>query len=368
MKTWILICIIGFISNSLMAQSNQMGTISELVNEVDKIAAFNTLLRDFDLNADTQNGFAITELEYKKLQSAWNKLTKPEKIELLNSPASTLCYGTFVLFLLYDLNKNTDWQVHINDMADLGTQGLSLTLSRRHTSVTVKAARQMLVDLLQKGSSMFREGRLEITAEIMAQAAERAGNEARQRLEKWQQLINNYQNRSDMDKLKAVNAFFNQQIIAQDDKGNATGCDYWQSPIETLVRGSGDCDDFAMAKYISLRLLGIPPEQLRVAVVKSYKIYGHAVLFFFPLNEKDPWVLDNLTFEHLGFTNSHILRLSKRMKRHQMEPISGLNEEFWTVFEDGLNEKRQITDPRQKCHKFGIALINSKRVLPQTSA
>jgi predicted transglutaminase-like cysteine proteinase len=97
-------------------------------------------------------------------------------------------------------------------------------------------------------------------------------------------LINDYQNRAEMEKLKAVNDFFNRQIMPRDDELTEMKCDYWQSPIETLVRGIGDCDDFAMAKYVSLRLLGISPEQLLVTSVEvaSPRIFHHALLFVFP--------------------------------------------------------------------------------------
>jgi hypothetical protein len=119
-----------------------------------------------------------------------------------------------------------------------------------------------------------------------------------------------------------------------------------------------------MAKYVSLRLLGISPEQLRVAVVEYPFISSHCVLLFVPPNEKDPWVLDNLTFEHLRYTDSHILRLRERIELDGMKPILGINEKFWTVFPDGLNEMRQKTNQLRNCPKFATALINSQRVLP----
>lgn len=213
---------------------------------------------------------------------------------------------------------------------------------------------------------MFCDGRLRIAEEIKTQAKARAGREARRRLEEWEQLINACQNRSNVDKIKAVNEFFNRQITAEADKGPAKGSDYWQSPIETLVRGIGDCDDFAMAKYISLRLLGIPAGQLRVAVVKGNFSYRHAVLFFFPQNEQDPWVLDNLAFKYNGLTDSHLLRLSARMIRHQITPICRANENELTEFDERLNEKATNIDPRYGSPQFGTALMNSQRVLPQT--
>ncbi len=137
-------------------------------------------------------------------------------------------------------------------MADYGdgAHGLSLTLSRFNSPMILTAARKTLVDLLYKRSSMFSDGKLRIDEEIKTQAKDRAGREARRRLEEWEQLINASQNHSDIDKIRVVNEFFNRQITAEADKGPAKGCDYWQSPIETLVRGIGDCDDFARISFV----------------------------------------------------------------------------------------------------------------------
>ncbi|MCI0695463.1 transglutaminase-like cysteine peptidase [candidate division KSB1 bacterium] len=335
----------------------------------DKIAAFNTLLRDFDLNEDTQNGYAITEAEYKQLKTAWSDLSQADKLQLLHGSGCMLWTGKFVMALFYDLNNDKDWERHINDLAVYGdrVKGLSLTLSRFNSPMPLTDARMTLVDLLHRGSNMFSEGRLRICEEIKTQASERAGDKARQRLEKWEQMINRNQNRLIADKLKLVNDFFNRQIQAEADKGTAKGSDYWQSPIETLVRGIGDCDDFTMAKYVSLRLLGISPEQLLVAVVKNSGIGRcHAVLFFFPQNEADPWVLDNLTFKYNGLAESHILRLSVRMIRHKITPIWGINENRATFFQEDPNKEPISDAPLVNSPLFSMALINSQRLLPQT--
>jgi predicted transglutaminase-like cysteine proteinase len=226
--------------------------------------------------------------------------------------------------------------------------------------VTVTQARKMLLDLLQQGACMFIDGRFKIAEDFKTQAKKRAGAKAQYRLENWERLINAYQSRSEWDMINAVNEFFNRNIQGVIDE-ESIGGDYWQSPLETLVRGQGDCDDFAMAKYVSLRLLKIPPDRLRVAVVKHPFGY-HAVLLFFPSNEPDPWVLDNLRFEHFRVIDSHILRLSNRIERHNLAPIFGVNEKFWTLF-DRMRETRQTTDPLQLYPKFATALVHSQKLL-----
>ena len=45
--------------------------------------------------------------------------------------------------------------------------------------------------------------------------------------------------------------------------------DVWSSPLATLSRGTGDCEDYAIAKFVALRLAGIPAEDLRIVVTRD---------------------------------------------------------------------------------------------------
>lgn len=54
--------------------------------------------------------------------------------------------------------------------------------------------------------------------------------------------------------------------------------DVWGTPLE-LFGGGGDCEDFAIAKYVSLRELGVAADRLRIVVVKDRaRGLAHAVL------------------------------------------------------------------------------------------
>ncbi len=76
------------------------------------------------------------------------------------------------------------------------------------------------------------------------------------------------------------------------DKSNWGRSDYWETPVEFFARGSGDCEDFAIAKYASLRALGVPEERLRVAIVHDkVKDIPHAILIVY--TDGDALVLDN---------------------------------------------------------------------------
>ncbi len=75
------------------------------------------------------------------------------------------------------------------------------------------------------------------------------------------------------------------------DQKNWGKSDYWATPIEFLTYG-GDCEDFAIAKYVSLRALGVPDRAMRIAIVKdTQKGIAHAILIVY--TEDGPMVLDN---------------------------------------------------------------------------
>lgn len=121
------------------------------------------------------------------------------------------------------------------------------------------------------------------------------GEQAAQRLQGWQSLIAQSMQLSAADKLKTVNAFFNQHIRYGEDPEVWDQVDYWASPLETLERGAGDCEDFALAKYFTLRLLGIPEESLRlVYTTLSSTRQAHMVLGYWADDEAAPVLLDNL--------------------------------------------------------------------------
>ncbi|UVJ46535.1 transglutaminase-like cysteine peptidase [Pseudomonas sp. LS1212] len=71
--------------------------------------------------------------------------------------------------------------------------------------------------------------------------------------------------------------------------------DYWASPLETLEQGAGDCEDFALAKYFTLQLLGISESNLRLVytTLASTK-QAHMVLGFWSDTGAEPVLLDNL--------------------------------------------------------------------------
>ncbi|MGF6220677.1 cysteine protease LapG [Pseudomonas frederiksbergensis] len=137
-------------------------------------------------------------------------------------------------------------------------------------------------------------------AQILQTAEKRYGplGPARGRIEAWSQLLQSELNQPEREQLNAVNRFFNQQLNFQDDMRIWRQTDYWATPVESLIKAAGDCEDYALAKYFSLRHLGIPSEKLRITYVKALnQNQAHMVLTFYSSPTADPLVLDNLIGE-----------------------------------------------------------------------
>ena len=98
-------------------------------------------------------------------------------------------------------------------------------------------------------------------------------------------------------RLAAVNDFYNRRIQFRDDQEVWGAVDYWASPLETLEKGRGDCEDYAIAKYFSLLALGLEPAKLRLVYVRAMldgRPQAHMVLAYYEQPQAEPLILDNL--------------------------------------------------------------------------
>ena len=108
----------------------------------------------------------------------------------------------------------------------------------------------------------------------------------------WGQLRDSVQGLPLLDKLRAVNRFWNAWPY-RSDLELWKKQDYWATPAEFLRR-SGDCEDYCIAKYFTLRELGVPADDLRIVVVtETIRGRAHAVLVVF--RGQEAYVLDNLS-------------------------------------------------------------------------
>jgi predicted transglutaminase-like cysteine proteinase len=104
----------------------------------------------------------------------------------------------------------------------------------------------------------------------------------RQRIDAWQELLSTQRQIGELEQLKVVNLFFNRQMKYAEDIDLWHEVDYWATPIQSLLKGAGDCEDYAIAKYFSLRHLGIPADKLRITYVKALRQNrAHMVLTYY---------------------------------------------------------------------------------------
>ncbi|MHB8809368.1 MAG: transglutaminase-like cysteine peptidase [Desulfobulbaceae bacterium] len=131
---------------------------------------------------------------------------------------------------------------------------------------------------------------------VLATAEKRYGPEARTRLQEWVVLISD-SNGSDHDKLTRVNDFFNRYDFVSDAIHWQVE-DYWATPVEFIASDGGDCEDFSLAKYFTLKAMGVRENKLNLTYVKALSLdQAHMVLTYFEKPGAEPLVLDNLVGE-----------------------------------------------------------------------
>lgn len=163
------------------------------------------------------------------------------------------------------------------------------------------------------------------------QIGQQYGEAAKRRLMGWQNVVaeNKNTNENDRQKCEAVNNFMNMMEFYTDISHWALE-DYWATPLEMVVSGGGDCEDFSIAKYYTLLALGVPDEKLLITYAKAIDLnQAHMVLTYYPTPESIPWVLDNL--------NKEILPADQRP---DLLPVYGFNGKgLWQAKELGLGHK-----------------------------
>ncbi len=135
----------------------------------------------------------------------------------------------------------------------------------------------------------------------LLQAARALGPAAVEGLAAWRSMYGAVSHSPENTRVEAVNRFINQRIRFIDDIQVWGEGDYWATPLETLHKGAGDCEDFAIAKYFSLLALGVAPSRLRLTYVRATVMRegvasyaAHMVLAYYPQQGREPLVLDNL--------------------------------------------------------------------------
>jgi predicted transglutaminase-like cysteine proteinase len=136
------------------------------------------------------------------------------------------------------------------------------------------------------------------------------------KLKDWKDFEEGLRGKPVLSQLEAVNRFVNKYPYIEDIVNWGLE-DYWATVYE-FQRKSGDCEDYAIAKYMSLRALGVPEDDMRIEIVQDLNLGGilHAVLIVFA--DDEVYVLDN-----------QIKQVMRAVDIYHYKPIYSINESHW---------------------------------------
>jgi predicted transglutaminase-like cysteine proteinase len=149
----------------------------------------------------------------------------------------------------------------------------------------------------------------------------------------------------DIDVIRKMNRFIHNNVSYKTDDVLYGTPDYWASVAETLGQGFGDCEDFAIAQYSTLRSLGIPDEKLRLIYVKAQignayrsKTQAHMVLGYYSSPDAEPLIIDSL-----------IEKVLPASKRNDLTPVFSFNSAgLWA----GSSERRAKSNPLDRLSRW----------------
>ncbi len=134
-------------------------------------------------------------------------------------------------------------------------------------------------------------------------------------LQEWRAMLQELAGKDRLTQLTRVNEYLNKAPYIEDPTNYGVP-DYWATPMQFMNR-DGDCEDYAIAKFLSLRELGFARDELRVVIVDDLNLkVPHAVLAVY-LPDRT-MILDNQIAQVVPAT----------VIRHY-RPIYSINEDAW---------------------------------------
>lgn len=135
----------------------------------------------------------------------------------------------------------------------------------------------------------------------------------------WHRMLDGLKNKPLHQQLDQVNNWSNEHPYIE-DQVNWGLEDYWGTPYE-FMEISGDCEDYAISKYYSLKELGVPIAKMRIIILQDLNLGGiiHAVLGVY--DGKELFILDN--------QSQHV---TPAMRIYHYRPIFGINEDAWWAY------------------------------------
>jgi len=181
-------------------------------------------------------------------------------------------------------------------------------------------------------------------------AQERYGAEAAETVVSWRRMMDEVRGQPVEQQLSAVNTFFNRRIRYELDPTVWQHNDYWASPLETMGRGMGDCEDYSIAKYVTLQLLGVPNERLRLIYVRARTAgaltEAHMVLGYYEEPTGEPLILDNL-----------ITSVRPASRRSDLSPVFSFNSQgLWVA-----GQQQSSADPTARLSRWREVLERMSR-------
>ena len=133
-------------------------------------------------------------------------------------------------------------------------------------------------------------------------------------------FIQEQRNKPISEQVRAVNSFFN-AVTYVEDSANYGMDDYWATPNQFMERG-GDCEDYSIAKYMTLKRLGVPESMMRIVILQDNNLGGimHAVLE--TRIGKQRFLLDNQAKE-----------VTDEASIYHYRPIYALNSSAWWAYQ-----------------------------------
>jgi len=177
------------------------------------------------------------------------------------------------------------------------------------------------------------------TDDFFKQIQQRYGEDRLEDFSDWRDTISEGSTLSDMDRLHLANQFANRRIRFVSDNDHWQKSDYWATPLESLGSKGGDCEDFAIFKYFTLKAMGVDESKMRLMYVRALLINEpHMVLIYFENPKAMPLVLDNL--------KTQILPASQR---RDLKPVYSFNGQgLWLAKAQGLGSNKPTSGGTKK--------------------
>jgi len=174
---------------------------------------------------------------------------------------------------------------------------LILLLSFLLPSIKVEAKGEPSIYPIDQNASESKVVLTPWSENVFTQLEKEYGIEAGKRMRYIYGLIQTNQQKSVREKLELVNTTLN-LFPWLSDKDLWNEDDYWATPLETLARFGGDCEDMAIGKFVMLRLMGIPKKNLYLGYVNIRQTnQAHIVLVWLNDDRTESLVLDHLDKE-----------------------------------------------------------------------